>query len=142
MDRLTGPAGEAVAHGLDTLNLRGITCSVSVTSWPSLDSLQWQWGQDAGTDTTTRSRGRWAGKRARTGLRRVGGGLHLLELEFELVQQLVATLGQGAEPPMPHLGDHQLELGDDRLDTGGLLLGSTPGRLLGQQGVSQDGDVV
>ena len=98
-----------------TLNWRGITSSVSVTSSPSLDSLPWQQGQAAGPGITTRSRGRWAGNGARSrlvprggrpgwalgccgicpggGVVLGGGSLRLLQLQLELVQQLAAALG-------------------------------------------------
>src|SRR3954463_5158128 len=57
-----------------TFQERGITSSVSVTSSPSFDSREEpQHGHAVGAGTTTRSRGRWAGKGLRTGRRRVGG---------------------------------------------------------------------
>src|SRR3954467_5781723 len=56
-----------------TFHLIGSTSSVSVMSSPSLDSLPPQQGQAAGGGSTTRSRGRWAGRGARTGW--PGGGL-------------------------------------------------------------------
>ena len=51
--------------------LQPATPSVSVTSSPSLASLPPQHGQAAGAGITTRSRGRCAGKGARTGFLRV-----------------------------------------------------------------------
>src|SRR3954469_19484302 len=50
-----------------TFHLIGSTSSVSVMSSPSLDSLPPQQGQAVGDGRTTRSRGRWAGRGARTG---------------------------------------------------------------------------
>ena len=52
-----------------TFHCRGITSSVSVTSSQSLASRAPHEGQEQGAGTTTRSRGRCAGKGARTGLR-------------------------------------------------------------------------
>src|SRR3954463_10253807 len=98
-----------------TFHLIGSISSVSVVSSPSLDSLPPQHGQAVGPGRTTRSRGRWAGRGARTGWPRGGlsgrrvrpslsccllrlggvlaGGRHeLAELELQLVDQLAATL--------------------------------------------------
>src|SRR5271169_4582802 len=97
-----------------TFHCRGTTSKVSVTSSPSLTSLPPQHGQKGGAGTTTRSRGRCAGNGAphrllaseaalRGGLRldRPGSGLifrgarfQLLELQFQLVEQLAAALGR------------------------------------------------
>ena len=55
-----------------TFHLIGSTSSVSVVSSPSLDSLPPQQGQAVGDGRTTRSRGRWAGRGARTGWPRGG----------------------------------------------------------------------
>src|ERR1700692_2308934 len=56
-----------------TFHWRGTTSSVSVIVSPSLASLPPQHGQAAGPGITTRSRGRCAGKGARTGFLRVKG---------------------------------------------------------------------
>ena len=53
-----------------TFHWRGITSSVLVMSWPSLASLPPQVGQEHGAVTSARSRGKCAGKGARTGLGR------------------------------------------------------------------------
>ena len=45
------------------------------------------------------------------------GGFQLLELQFQLIQQLAAALGRGAEPLMPQLGDQQLQMRHHRLGT-------------------------
>src|SRR5215203_4659478 len=55
-----------------TFHLMGSTSSVSVMSSPSLDSLPPQHGHAVGPGMTTRSRGRWAGRGARTGWPRGG----------------------------------------------------------------------
>ena len=57
-----------------TFHWRGITLSVSVISSPSLESLPPQQAQALGAGTTTRSRGKCAGRGARTGLRNAGDG--------------------------------------------------------------------
>ena len=56
-----------------TFQDRGTTSRVSVTSSPSLDSLAPQQGHAVGDGITIRSRGRWAGRGPRTGLRGGGG---------------------------------------------------------------------
>ena len=63
-----------------TVHRRGTTSSVSVTSSPILDRrVPPQHGQAVGPGTTTRTRGRWAGKGWREGLRRsVGIGIAAL----------------------------------------------------------------
>ena len=55
-----------------TFHRRGTTSRVSVMSSPSLASLPPQQGQATGAGITTRSRGRWAGRGARTGWPRGG----------------------------------------------------------------------
>ena len=54
-----------------TFHWRGTISNVSVISSPSLASLPPQTGHAQGGGITTRSRGRWAGKGARTGRPRV-----------------------------------------------------------------------
>src|SRR5438045_9605821 len=54
-----------------TFHWRGTTSSVSVMSSPSLTSRPPQAGHAHGAGIMTRSRGRWAGKGARAGRRRV-----------------------------------------------------------------------
>jgi hypothetical protein len=56
-----------------TFHCRGTTSSVSVMVSPSLASLPPQHGHAIGPAITTRSRGRGAGKGARTGFLRVKG---------------------------------------------------------------------
>ena len=98
-------------------------------SSPSLASLPPQQGQAVGPAITTRSRGRCAGKGARTGLLagervhrraadRHGGDLVLgragrgfLELQLQLVEQLAAALGGVPVLLAPQLGDQQLVVG-------------------------------
>ena len=55
-----------------TFHLIGSASKVSVMSSPSLDSLPLQQGHAVGLGRTTRSRGRWAGRGARTGWPRGG----------------------------------------------------------------------
>jgi hypothetical protein len=105
-----------------TFLCRGTTSSVSVMVSPSLASLPPQQGQVFGPGTTTRLRGRCAGKVACTGFLRVyakasdrcRGGLVLgrachrfLELQFE-VEQLATALGGLPVLLAPQLGDQQL----------------------------------
>ncbi len=71
-----------------------------------------------------------------------GGGLHFLELKFQLIQQLAAALGRGAELLMPQLGDHQLEMRHHRLGARRAGLGLAACQLLGRQGCTQLADVV
>src|SRR6516165_5981742 len=91
-----------------TFHCRGTTSRVSVTSSPSLTSLPPQHGQQGGAGTAMRSRGRCAGNGARA-------GFQLLELQFQLVEQLAAALGRLAKLLALHFGNQQLEIGDHRL---------------------------
>jgi hypothetical protein len=63
-------------------------------------------------------------------------------LKFQLVDQLAATLGGGAEPVMLELGDQQLQLQHQRLGTGGSGLGLAPRHLLGRECGTQRVDIV
>ena len=61
------------------------------------------------------TRERAHGGRARSRLRRgglifCGGGLHLLELHLELVEEFAAALGRGVEPVALEFGDEQLQV--------------------------------
>jgi hypothetical protein len=47
-----------------------------------------------------------------------GGRLQFLELHLQLIEQLTATLGGGAEPVALHLRDQQFEMRDHRLGAG------------------------
>ena len=58
--------------------------------------------------------------------RRVGGhfilgrgGLEFLELHLQLIEQLAAAFGRGAETIALHFGDQQLQMRDHRLGAGG-----------------------
>src|SRR5271167_480390 len=110
-----------------TFHCRGTTSSVSVTSSPSLASLPPQHGQAAGAGITTRSRqvlGKGcphrllAGEAGHHGRILTGPGLsgefvfggtrlQLLELQFELIEEL-AALGRWPETLALQFGDDQL----------------------------------
>ena len=62
-----------------------------------------------------------------------GRGLQLLQLQFQLVQQLAAALGGGAEALVAQLGDQQLQVHHHRLRPRGPRLGLAAGELLGRQ---------
>ena len=77
------------------------------------------------------------------------GRFELLELQLQLVEQLVAALGGGAEPIVPQLGNHQLEMGDHRLRAGRPRLGRRgPALRVGGAGLglatrrAQGGDII
>ena len=70
------------------------------------------------------------------------GGLEFLELHLQLVEQLAAALGGGAEAVTLHLGDQQLQMRDHRLGTRGAGLELTPRGTLGEQRRLQRVDVV
>ena len=79
----------------------------------------------------------------RSGDRVFGGtGFQLLELQFQLVEQLAAALGRLPKPLALHLGDQQLEIGHHRLGTGRTGLCLLPCRALGSQCRLQRGNVV
>lgn len=64
-----------------------------------------------------------------------GGGFHILQLQFQLVEQLAPPLGGGAKAVAPELGDLQLEVGDQRLGSHRPCLGGQArGLRLGQRG--------
>ena len=105
-------------------------------SSPSLESRLPQQAQAEGAGITTRSRGRCSGKGTRRRRRRVclplaGWALpaavlrlgrvlarssdEFAEFQLELVDQLAAALGRGAEAVMLELGDQQLEMRHHRL---------------------------
>jgi hypothetical protein len=63
-----------------------------------------------------RAHGGRAGSRLRRGgLILCGGGLHLLELHLELVQEFAAALGRGVEPVALEFGNEQLQVRHHRL---------------------------
>ena len=55
--------------------------------------------------------------RLRGGLILCGGGLHLLKLHLELVEEFAAALGRGVEPVALEFGDEQLQVRHHRLGT-------------------------
>ena len=138
-----------------TFHCLGTTSSVSVTSSPSLTrSPPPQQEQASGEGSTTRSRGRSAGSGARLGLRRVKARtvvspssaspwlaflarrcLHLLQLQFQLIQKVAAPFRGLAVPLSTQLRDQQLQMFDlgFRPCPGGTLLGqrSAQGGVLG-----------
>ena len=71
-----------------------------------------------------------------------GGGHQFAEFELELVDQLAAALGGGAELVALQLGDQQLEVRHHRLGAGRARLGLAPRQLLGREGGAQRVDVV
>ena len=70
-----------------------------------------------------------------------GRGDQLAEFEFQLVEQLAATLRGGAELVVLEPGDQQLEVRHHRLGAGGTRLGLAPGRLLRRQRGAQRVDI-
>ena len=62
-----------------------------------------------------------------------GTGFQILELQFQLVEQLAAALGRLPKPLALHLGDQQLEIGDHRLGAGRTSLRLLARRALVQQ---------
>src|SRR6188472_1584600 len=139
-----------------TFHLIGSISSVSVVSSPSLDSLPPQQGQAVGDGRTTRSRGRWAGRGARTGWPR--GGLSGRRVRPSLPAAFSAlaasSLAAATSSPSwssswsislrprsdeaPYLsrfepGNQQLEMCHHRLGTGGTRLGLAPRHLLGRE---------
>jgi hypothetical protein len=74
-----------------TFHLIGSISKVSVMSSPSLDSLPPQQGQAVGAGRTTRSRGRWAGRGARTGWPRAGWSGRLPRSVLAASSALVAS---------------------------------------------------
>jgi hypothetical protein len=71
-----------------------------------------------------------------------GARFQLLELQFQLVEQLAAALGRLPKPLALHLGDQQFEISDHRLGAGGPRLRLLPRRTLGSQRRLQCGNVV
>ena len=136
-----------------TFHCLGTTSSVSVTSSPSLTrSPPPQQEQASGEGSTTRSRGRSAGSGARLaaagegahrGIAVVGFALarilarrclHLLQLQFQLIQQVAAPFRGLAVPLSTQLRDQQLQMFD-------LGFRPCPGRpFLGQRS-AQGGDL-
>ena len=162
-DGLAGPAGEALAHGLDHLeparndferlgHVLGELGQLALTAGAGCGTgdhhpLSWQVGREWCTDRLAAGAGGPGGigrRRVRpdSGVVLGRGGLGLLQLQLELIEQLAAALGRSAEPVVPHLGDDELEMRDDRLGAGRPLLSDPPGRLLGQQRRAEAGDVV
>ncbi len=159
-DGLARPAGEALAHGLDDLELArddlerlghvlaelGQLALAAGAGCRAGDhhSLTRQMGGERCADRLAAGvggPGRIGGRPDRAVVLG-GGGLGLLQLQLELVEQLATALGRGAEPVVPHLGDDELEMRDDGLGAGRPLLGDPPGSLLGQQRRAECGDVV
>ncbi len=88
----------------------------------------------------TRGKSLLVGFKRRLVLRR--RSFQLFKLEFQLVQQLAATLGRGAETVVLELGDQQLEMRHHRLGARRARLRLTPRQLLGRRGCTQQGDVI
>jgi len=66
----------------------------------------------------------------------------LLEVQFELIEQLAAALSRLPKPLALHLGDQQLEIGDHRFGAGRASLRLLPCRALGSQCRLQSGNIV
>ena len=118
-----------------TVQLRGTTSSVSVTSSPIFDRrVSPQHGQALGPGTTTRTRGRWAGKSWREGFRRsAGAGTAALTAAFSAARasavaeassssscssywsiEALRALGTLAIERAGELGDLEPEMGNQR----------------------------
>ncbi len=70
------------------------------------------------------------------------GSLQLLELQLQLVQQLAAALGRGAEAVVLQPGDQQLEMRHHRLGARRARLRLAARQPLGRQGGPQQGNVI
>jgi hypothetical protein len=70
-----------------------------------------------------------------------GVRLQLLELEFQLIEQLAAAFGRGAEAVVAELGDQQLQMRDHRLRPSGPRFGLAARLLLRSQCRSQSVDL-
>ena len=142
-----------------TFHCRGTTSRVSVMVSPSLASLPPQQGQAvrpgdhhplARQMRRKRPANRLsAGKRAYSRAGRARGSFVLdrrrrcfLELQFQLVEQLAATLGGLPVMLPPQLGDQQLQVRHHRLGAGGARLGLLARRALGGQRRLQCGNLV
>ncbi|KAF2174632.1 hypothetical protein K469DRAFT_686407 [Zopfia rhizophila CBS 207.26] len=151
-DGLAGAATEPLPHGLDHLPAPGHHLE-------RLRDILTQLGQLAAAAGAGRRQGRANGLAARReagaiaapllaglvpGLGRVlaGGRDQLVELEFQLVEQLAAALGGGAEPVMLELGDQQLEMRHHRLGARDTRLGLAARQLFGRKGGAQGGDII
>ena len=151
-DRLAGPAGELLAHGLDHLPVPRHHLQRLGDVSPSLASLPPQHGQARRRRGSRRARAADApGSGARAGFLRVNGrtvvpstgaaaasssaalASSFLELQLQLVEQLAAALGGLAELLAPQLGDQQLAVRDQRLGAGGARLGLLARLALGGQ---------
>jgi len=71
-----------------------------------------------------------------------GAGFQLLELQFQLIEQLAAALGRLPKPLALHLGDRQLQIGDHRFGTGRPSFRLLARRALGSQCRLHSGDIV
>jgi len=163
-DRLAGAAGEPLAHRLDHLPLARDHLQRLSDVFPKLGQLAIAAGARgrsrndhplarqmrrqrsarrlaangrAGRLLPVRIAGRIEGRLILGRLR-----LEFLKLKFQLVQQLAAAFGRGAEPLMPQLGNQQLQMRRHRLGAGRAGLGIAPRQPLGHQRRAQRRDVV
>jgi hypothetical protein len=157
-DLLARPAGELLAHGLDHLPLpRNDLQRLGdrLAELGELAAAAWTGSRAGDHDALARQMRRKrrahrlsAGERAyRRARGRCCGGFVLgrargrfLELQFQLVEQLVAALGGLPVLLAPQLGDQQLQVCHHRLGTGGARLGLLPRAALGSQRCRQRGD--
>ena len=161
-DLLARPAGELLPHRLDDLPLARHHLQGLGDVLAEFDQLaaatragRWRWHDHALTRQVRRQRAphrllagqavhRRRGRLGRPSGDLVfgGAGFQLLELQFQLVEQLAAALGRLPKPLALHLGDQQLEIGHHRLGAGSASLRLLPCHALGNQCRLQRGDVV
>jgi hypothetical protein len=161
-DPLAGPAGELLAHGLDHFpvprhDLEGLGDVLAEFDQPAAAAraarrrrhhhpLAWQVGRQRCPHRFLTGKATYCGGvrfgRPSGDLVFSGAGFQLLELQFQLIEQLAAALGRLPKPLALHFGNQQLEIGNHGLGAGRARLRLLPCGTLCQQGGLQRGNVV
>ena len=161
-DPLAGPAGELLAHGLDHFpvprhDLEGLGDVLAEFDQPAAAArtgtrrwhhhpLAWQVGRQRCPHRFLTGKATYCGGvrfgRPSGDLVFSGAGFQLLELQFQLIEQLAAALGRLPKPLALHLGDQQLQIGDHRFGTGRPSFRLLARHALGSQCRLQSGDIV